>query len=131
MLLIIQYAGISYETRIHNIQTSLIYLRCAQSLAITRNSRGAGWHAFARRFAGFRLFQRRALSSLTHRELEHLSFSSAIASGKVGVHTDLGAGAPLGPVGKLAVFGKDAGLDGQRQIPQCAQAAAEEGAEAS
>ena len=32
MLLIIQYAGISYETRIHNIQTSLIYLRCAQSL---------------------------------------------------------------------------------------------------
>ena len=93
---------------------------------IRRNSLGAGRHAFALRFARLRLLQRRALRPLAHGELHHLSAASAVADGELGVQAGLGAGAPLGPVGHLAVFGEDAGLDGLRQLPRCAQAEEEE-----
>lgn len=92
------------------------------SPVIRRNSRGAGRHAFTRRFTRLRLLQRRALRPLAHGELEHLSAPSAVASGRLGEDAGFGAGVPLGPLGHLAVLGEDAGLDGQRQVPWCAQA---------
>lgn len=86
------------------------------------NSRSAGRHAVPLRFAGLRFLQQWAIGPLAHSELEHLPAPSANTSGRLRVHTGFRAGAPVSPVGRLAVLWEDTGLDGLRQVPQRAQA---------
>lgn len=92
-------------------------------LTVRHNSLGTGYVAFPQRFTGLCLLQAGAVQPLTHRKLEHVSLSGALAPGALEVCAGFGAEAPLGPVAELAVSREEAGSDGRGQVRQWAQTA--------
>lgn len=86
-----------------------------------KHSLGTGYGGFNQGFTGLCLLQEWAVQLLTHRNLQHLSLSGAVASGIAEMGAGFGAGAPLGPLAHLAVFGEEAGSDRHRQVRQRAQ----------
>ena len=88
---------------------------CSGQTSSCEYSHDAGGHAVPGGAAGLLLLQLRTVRSSVDGELAHLPGAGALPFGPVGVVALLGAGGPLGPLGHVAVFGHDAGLEGDRQ----------------
>lgn len=96
---------------------------CCSAVSPLVSSLGTGCVAFTQSFTGLGLLQVWAVQALTHRKLQHLSLSGAVASGILEIGA--GAEAPLSPLAQPAVFGEEAGSDGRGQVCQRAQTATE------
>lgn len=107
----------SIKTHIHSVHLSAV----PSTPPSENHSLGTGYGGSPHRFTGLCLLQEWAVQLLTHRKPQHLPLSGAVASGIVEIGAGFGAGAPLGPLTHLAVFGEEAGSDRHRQLHQRAQ----------
>lgn len=104
---------------------NLIYVWCSTVLPPLLISLGTGYVAFPQSFTGLGLLQVWAVQPLTHRKLQHLSLSGAVASGIHEICAGFGAEAPFSPLTHPAVSGEEAGSDGCGQIFEHAQTVTE------
>lgn len=100
---------------------NLINVWCSAVRFPLLTSLGTGYVAFPQRFTGLGLLLVWAVQPLTHRKLQHLSLTGAVASGICEICAGFGAEAPFSPLTQPAVSGEEAGSDGCGQTCERAQ----------
>lgn len=104
---------------------NLVNVWCSAVVPPLLTSLGTGYVAFPQSFTGLGLLQVWTVQPLTHRKLQHLSLSGAVASWIREICAGFGAEAPFSPLTQPTVSGEEAGSDGCGQIFEHAQTVTE------